>query len=225
MVGLIKASTLFSAEDRDAIKRAIVEAEQNTSGEIIPVIASVSGRYDRAEDIFGLLFSLVCIAIGWTVFNISAPADSCNSFDFGLTAILLTLFLSFIIGVLLTHLFPVLRLPLINKKEQEEEVERAAAAAFQQHKLRNTKDSTGILIYISLYEHQVKVLGDDGISTKLIDTDWKYICDAIIKEFKEKKYTRGFVEGINLSGKLLAQHFPINAEDKDELANELVMID
>jgi putative membrane protein len=225
MVGLIKASTLFSAEDRDVIKNAIVEAEQNTSGEIIPVIASVSGRYDRAEDIFGLLFSLVCVAIGWTVFHKITPAESWSSFDFGLIAILLTLFLSFIIGVLLTHFFPVLRLPFINKKEQEEEVDRAAAAAFQQNKLRNTQDSTGILIYISVYEHQVKVLGDDGISAKLMESDWEHICDAIIKDFKEKQYTNGIVEGINLSGKLLTQHFPAKAEDKDELANELVIID
>lgn len=225
MVGIIKASTLFSVEDRDVIKNAIVEAEQNTSGEIIPVIASVSGRYDRAEDTFGLLFSLVCIAIGWTVFHRSAPADSWSSFNFGLTAILLTLFLSFVIGVLLTHLFPVLRLPFINKKEQEEEVDCAATVAFQQNKLRNTEDSTGILIYISLYEHKIKVLGDDRISAKLMDADWKHICDAIIKDFKEKQYTNGIVEGIYLSGKLLAQHFPIKAEDKDELANELVIID
>jgi putative membrane protein len=225
MVGLIKASTLFSAEDRDAIKHAIVEAEQNTSGEIIPVIASVSGRYDRGEDIFGLLFSLVCVAAGWSLFHKTTSADSWSSFDFGLPANQLTQFLSFIIGVLLTHLFPVLRLPFINKKEQEEEVDRAAAAAFQQNKLRNTQDSTGILIYISLYEHQVKVLGDDGTSAKLMESDWEHICDAIIKDFKEKTYTNGIVEGINLSGKLLAQHFPIQEGDKNELVNELVMID
>ena len=107
----------------------------------------------------------------------------------------------------------------------EEEVDRAAAAAFQHNRLRNTEDSTGILIYISLYEHQVKVVGDDGISAKLTHPDWQHICDAIIKDFKEKNYTNGIVEGINLSGKLLAEHFPIKEGDIDELANELVIID
>jgi putative membrane protein len=225
MVGLLKASTLFTETDRDAIEQAIVNAEENTSGEIIPVIASASARYDRAEDIFGLLFSLFCVAIGWALFHNNTPADGWSSFNFDLTAILLTMFLSFIIGVLLTHLIPVLRLPFIAKKEIEEEVDRAAAAAFQHNRLRNTEDSTGILIYISLYEHQVKVIGDDGISAKLAHTDWEHICDAIIKDFKEKQYTSGIVEGINLSGKLLAEHFPIKEGDKDELANELVIID
>lgn len=225
MVGILKASKLFSEADRNAIKQAIMQAEENTSGEIIPVIASTSGRYDRAEDIFGLLFSLLSVAIGWTLFHNNTSTDGWSSFNFELTAILLTVFLSFIIGVLLTHLCPVLRSPFVTKKEMEEEVDRAAAEAFQHNRLRNTDDSTGILIYISLYEHQVKVVGDDGISAKLTHPDWQHICDAIIKDFKEKQYTSGIVEGINLSGKLLAEHFPIKDGDKDELENELVIID
>lgn len=225
MVGLIKASQLFTETEREEVKHAIVQAEQNTSGEIIPVIASVSGRYDRAEDMFGLIFSLLCVAIGWYLFHNDTPTDNWSSFNFNLTAVLLTMFLSFIVGVLLTHLFPILRSPLVTNTEMEEEVERAAAAAFQHNRLRNTEDSTGILIYISLYERRVKVLGDDGINTKLTQDDWQHICDTIIARFKTKQYTNGIVEGISLSGKLLAEHFPIKEGDKDELANELVIID
>ncbi|GJM05152.1 MAG: hypothetical protein DHS20C09_11430 [marine bacterium B5-7] len=225
MVGIIKASKLFSEADLDEIKQAIVKAEQNTSGEIIPVIASASGRYDRAEDIFGLFFSLLCVAIAWLLFCDNTPTDGWSSFNLDLFTILLTIFLSFITGVLLTHLFPVLRSPFVTKQEMEEEVDRAAAAAFQHNRLRNTEDSTGILIYISLQEHQVRVIGDDGISTKLTHHDWQHICDAIIKDFKDKQYANGIIEGITLSGKLLAEHFPIKEGDKDELANELVIID
>ena len=225
MVGLTKASSLFSVEDRDAIKDAIVQAEKTTSGEIIPVINSASGRYHRAEDIFGLFFSFVSVAIAWTLFHNNTSNEGWGDFNYGLWAILLTMFISFIVGVLLTQLFPVLRLPFTSKKEMEEEVERAAAVAFQQNRLRNTQDSTGILIYISLFEHQVTVIGDDGISAKLKQTDWQHICDSIIIAFKDKRYTSGIVEGIDLSGKLLTEHFPIRPDDKDELDNELVIID
>jgi putative membrane protein len=225
MVGMVKASKLFSNADRDAIRNAITRAEKNTSGEIIPVIATVSGRYDRAEDIFGLVFSLICVAIGWILFHKNVPSDDWGSLNFDLIAILTTIFVSFVVGVLLTHLLPSLRLPFIAKKEMEEEVDRAAAAAFQHNRLRNTEDSTGILIYISLQEHQVKVIGDDGISAKLAHADWQHICDAIIKGFKEKDYTKGITEGISLSGILLAEHFPIKQGDTNELANELIIID
>lgn len=225
MVGIIKASTLFSTKDRDTIEHAIIDAEKQTSGEIIPVIASVSGRYDRAEDIFGLIFSLICVSIGWCLFHNETSTASWSSFNFDLTSILLTILFSFIIGVLLTHFFPFLRLPFIAKSETAEEVDRAAAAAFQQHRLRNTKDGTGILIYISLYEHQVRVLGDDAISAKLSHADWSQICETIVNGFKQKQYTHGIVDGIKLAGQLLAQHFPIKEEDTNELANELIIID
>jgi putative membrane protein len=225
MVGLIKASTLFSTADHDTIKHAIVNAEKHTSGEIIPVIASASGRYDRAEDIFGLIFSLICVAIGWCLFHNDTSSTSWSSFNFDLTSILLTILLGFILGVLLTHFFPVLRLPFIPDSEVEAEVDRAAAAAFQQNRLRNTKDSTGILIYISLYEHQVRIMGDDAISAKLSQADWSRICDSIVTNFRQKQYTTGIVDGITQTGKLLAEHFPINEDDKDELANELIIVD
>lgn len=225
MVGIVKASTLFSAADHDTIKHAIVDSEKHTSGEIIPVIASASGRYDRAEDIFGLIFSLICVSIGWCLFHDNSSSTSWSNFSFGLTSILLTILLSFVLGVLLTHFFPVLRLPFIPDSEIEAEVDRAAAAAFQQNRLRNTKDSTGILIYISLYEHQVKIMGDDAISAKLSQADWCRICDSIINSFRQKQYTTGIVDGINLTGKLLAEHFPIKEDDKDELVNELIVID
>jgi putative membrane protein len=225
MVGLIKASSHFSDEDRNTIKSSIMELEKNTSGEIIPVVATTSGRYDRAEDLFGLTLSLISVSAGWFLFHNNDTADSWSSFDFNLTAILLTIFFSFIIGVLLTHLFPILRLPFITKKEMQEEVERAAAEAFHNYKLRNTEDSTGILIYISLYEHQVRVLGDDAISAKLSHEDWQHICDAIIKGCKENQITVGITDGINLAGKLLSDHFPGHNDDIDELANELITID
>jgi putative membrane protein len=224
MVGISKASSLFNTEQRNTIKEAIVEAEKHTSGEIIPVVSSSSGRYDRAEDIFGLLFSMLAVTTIWILFHGNSD-DSWSSFSFGLSAILITIFFSFIIGVLLTHLFPVLRLPFISKKEMEEEIEQAAAAAFQKNRLRNTENGTGILIYISLYERQVKVLGDDGISSKLEHADWEHICEAIINSFKEKQYTNGIVEGVKLSGELLSKHFPIQAGDVDELENELILID
>lgn len=225
MVGQIKASTLFSEEERSAIKQSIIELEKNTSSEIIPVVTSSSGRYDRSEDIVGLFFSLLSVSAAWCLFHHNETSASWSSFHFGLTTILLTMFFGFIFGVLLTHFFPVLNLPFITKKEMQDEVDQAAAAAFHKNKLRNTEGSTGILFYISLYEHQVRVLGDEAISAKLEQEDWQHICDAIIKGCKEKQYAEGIIEGINLSGKLLATHFPRKDGDKDELSNELIIID
>ena len=51
---MIKATRLITDADRQRINAAIADAELHTSAEIVPVVASASGRYDRAEDIAGL---------------------------------------------------------------------------------------------------------------------------------------------------------------------------
>ena len=63
------ASSLFSTEDKMSVEMAISEAEKMTAGEIVPVIATVSGRYDRAEDLFGLVFALVVLTATWMLFQ------------------------------------------------------------------------------------------------------------------------------------------------------------
>ena len=49
-----KPANDFSDEQRRAVAQAVAEAEGKTSAEIVPVVATASGRYDRAEDIVGL---------------------------------------------------------------------------------------------------------------------------------------------------------------------------
>ena len=60
-----------------------------------------------------------------------------------------------------------------------EEVERGAAEAFHRFRVRTTNEGTGVLIYVSLFEHRVRVIGDDAISRKLGQSDWKEIRDLI----------------------------------------------
>jgi putative membrane protein len=64
-----RASKLLSDSDRKKISEAVAEAEKTTSGEIVTTIATSSGRYDRAEDIFGLLVGLVSLGLCWMWFQ------------------------------------------------------------------------------------------------------------------------------------------------------------
>jgi putative membrane protein len=222
------ASQYFTDADNNAIAYAIAEAEKHTSGEIIPVVATVSGRYDRAEDVVGLLFALLFVTTGWFLFQDVQPASGWGSgftYAVGIVPLLLIIVLGFFIGALLATLFPVLRTPFIPPGEMQDEVEHRAAEVFQKFRIRKTKGSTGILIYVSLYEHKVRILGDDAISNKLGQDDWQQICDIIIKGCKTNQIVTGLVDGIAKSGELLGKYFPIEEGDVNELANELITID
>ena len=224
-----KASNYFSDEDKKIIEDAIARAESNTSGEIVPVVASVSGRYDRSEDIFGVLFSLILLTTAWLytqeITPIAGQWESEVKTVITLPWALAIIFLGFIVGAILASFFPVLRLIFISKKEMREEVGRKALEAFHQFRIRGTQGATGVLIYVSLYEHNVRVLGDEAISEKLKQKDWDDVCNLVVEGMKSKQPAEKLVEAIEICGQLLAEHFPIEEDDQNELPNKLQLID
>jgi len=114
---------------------------------------------------------------------------------------------------------------LIAKREMTEEVERRARETFQRLRIRDTRNATGILIYVSLYEHMVHVVGDDTISAKLSQDDWEELTGIIIAGFKDGQPAEGIRNGILRGGELLARHFSIEPGDRNELVDKLHLID
>jgi len=138
------ASSLFNAEDKRSVEVAISEAEKMTAGEIVPVVATVSGRYDRAEDLFGLVFALIALTATWMLFQGTTETgwSATQSAVLGLPAIAGILIGGFVIGAALATHFPILRLPLITRAEMLEEVERRALETFQRERIRDTSSGT-----------------------------------------------------------------------------------
>lgn len=224
-----RASQFFSEDERKMINQSVEEAESNTSGEIVPVVATASGRYDRAEDLFGLLFAMTLLVICWVFFQKIRPIEgdwtSGQTLTLGLIPILFIVGGGFVLGAVLATYFPFLRLPFITAQEMREEVERRAAEAFHHFRVRKTTASTGILIYVSLYERMVRVLGDDAINEKLEQKDWDEVCRLIVEGIRSKRAADGLRHAILKCGELLSSHFPIQPDDVNELSNELRIID
>lgn len=229
MIIMKYATKLFTKVEITNIEAAIREVEKKTSAEVVPVVASTSGRYDRAEDLFSFLLSLLVLGCTWGWIQSMAPSTELWSgnpaFRLNLPIVLTILAATFFIGIALASRFPLLPLPLIAKREMQEEVERRARETFQRLKIRKTSNATGILIYVSLYERMVHVVGDDTINAKLSERDWKELCDTIISGFKSGKPEEGMRNGILRCGELLSQHFPIKPGDKNELFDTLHLID
>ena len=224
-----RASEHFSAEDRKRIEAAVGEAEARTSGEIVPVVATASGRYDRGEDLFGLVCAIVAIAVVWWRCQgiVITQTEWAVRYDvaLGLGWIVVTVVGAFLLGAVVATYVPVLRLPFISHGEMEKEVERSAAAAFQRFRVRRTAAGTGVLIYVSLYERMVRVLGDDAISAKLTQAEWKNICNHAVEGLRDGRGAEGLANAIREAGELLSRHFPRQADDRDELGNELHFVD
>lgn len=223
------ASRFFSNTQIQLIETAISEAEKSTSGEIIPVVATVSGRYDRAEDIFGLLFALISLTVCWLYFQqviaVEEQWSQGMSIQLTLLPIIAIVLFGFFVGTILATIFPSLRLVFIAKKQMQEEVERSAGEAFHRFRVHQTEASTGILIYVSLYEHMVTVIGDSRINEKIQQSVWDEVCVLTVQGIKKGTPTEGLINTIERCGLLLAEYFPVLPDDDNELSNELQLVD
>ena len=223
------ASHLFSPSDRQAIQDAIEAAERGTTGEIVPVVASCSGRYDRAEAAVGVLVAIVFLVAGWQLLPVADAAGGSWSggawIARGPGPLVALMVLGTLAGHLLATWVPALRLPFIPHREMEEEVGRAAAEGFLRYRVRGTAGGTGILLYVSLFEHRVVVQVDTAIAAKLGDSDWESVRDLLLDGLRNRAPREGFVSAIRRCGEILAEHFPAPTGDRNELGNELHLID
>lgn len=101
------------------------------------------------------------------------------------------------------------------------DVKKLAEKEFFRLGMNNTRDKTGILIYVNLLLRKFYVLADSGINEKVEQMIWDNIRNEIQNEFKLGHYTEGLIYGINEVGKVLSEHFPIKPDDVNELTNKV----
>ena len=78
-----------------------------------------------------------------------------------------------------------------------------------------------MLIFVSVRDRRVAVIGDAGIHEKVQEIFWTGVVRAIEREFAKGRYVEGLVKGIDMSGARLSEHFPHRAGDKNELPDSI----
>ena len=114
---------------------------------------------------------------------------------------------TWVIGWVLSSWDPLERL-LIGRRLLNEASRARALRAFHEHGLHRTPEGTGVLIFASLFEHAVVILGDKGINARMGTEGWQEAVDALVRSIRSGNPTDGFVEAIGRCGEVLAQHFP-----------------
>jgi len=220
------ASKLFSPEDRKAVSAAVGEAEKRTSAEIVPVVATASDRYERAEDLIGLGAAAAAVASTWLLIQPShADWESSPELTLRLPLVLVALFFGWFVGVVIARLVPWLRRLAVSRGTMTARVLIAAHQAFDSFHAHKTAGGTGVVIYLSLFEHRVCVWADRTISAKIPETEWKEITESLVKSLRDGKARDGLIDAIRRCGDLLGKHFPIQPSDVNELSNELRLLD
>jgi len=96
-----------------------------------------------------------------------------------------------------------------------------AALVFEQLGMHGTAKRNGVMIYVSVADHQMAVIGDKGIHQIVGDGFWNDVIAAMVPAFKEGTPAIGLVMGVGMVGDKLASLFPGLSSDRDELSNEV----
>jgi uncharacterized membrane protein len=109
-------------------------------------------------------------------------------------------------------------IPFMKRKS---DIQKLAYEEFHELKMYDTRDKTGILIYILLKEHEFYILADSVINGKVEQSVWDNIRDTMQNNFKDGNYCEGVIETINSVGNILSKYFPIKLDDTNELTNKV----
>lgn len=96
-----------------------------------------------------------------------------------------------------------------------------AREQFEKLGMSRTRERNGVLIFIAPRSRSFAIVGDEGIHAKCGDAFWNGLSSMLSTAFREERWTEGLIEAVKRAGELLAQHFPRQSDDRNELPDEI----
>jgi uncharacterized membrane protein len=107
--------------------------------------------------------------------------------------------------------------------QRRKSVADLAKQEFARLGIGKTRDKTGILIYIILEERQFYVLADSAINDKVTEDTWHKIKDEMQEFFIKGMFAKGILHGVEATGKVLSEHFPVKPDDTNEISDRVII--
>lgn len=88
----------------------------------------------------------------------------------------------------------------------------------------DTAENNGVLIYVLLADHRVEILADRGYSPRVEAKAWDEVCQQMEKEFSEKRFEAGALDGVRAIDAILTRCFPSAGSNPNELPDSPVVL-
>ena len=215
--------------DRDLVTAAVTAAEADTSGEIVTIVARRSDSYHD-------------VGLSWAGAAVFIALALMAAFPAQLRAVLSTLMLDWeheladwkllmgLLGLLILKFLAVryllaimpLRMLMTPRATKARRVRRRAILLFRTAAEARTHGRTGVLLYLSLDEHRAELVADSAIDAKVTPEVWGEAMAALVAAIRDGRPGEGMAEAVRQIGAVLAQHFPREADDINELPDRLI---
>ena len=209
----------FSTQELERIKAAVHEAESKISGEIVPVFVEKSGFYNVAN-YRAALFAASIVFLLIVISDRYMPSMSIYDRD----PLLVFIFVSLggFVGTLLANYSNPIKRLMLSQSHLDQATHKRAENAFLQEEVFNTRQRTGIMIFVSFFEREVIVMADKGISKLVDQKEWDNLVRGIIESVRNEKIVDGMEAAIKRCGEILLEKgFVISPDDVNELTDHL----
>jgi putative membrane protein len=217
--------------EHDLVSRAVAAAEENTAGEIVTVLAERSDGYSD-------------IQLGWAVAASTAALAFLALFpDFYLSkadlllggwnqewhpqavlSLALALVVLKFVSVWAIQFWQPLKFFLIPPPVKTARAHEAAVRHFKVGAERRTHGRTGVLIYLSMREHRAEIVADEAIASKVPAEVWGGAMADMLAHIRAGRLAEGLAAAAADVGAILAEHFPRDENDVNELPDRLIEV-
>lgn len=212
----------------DEIQKAVQKAEAGTTGEIETAITAESAHYAFWE-----LLASVCAAA--VVFAVMVPFAGkflrlYEYFTWTQRVWMLPAFYGFVCFVVIIAFFYLFNVPALDRLViphivRSSSVTKRALRHFTESGVYETSEHSGVLIFVSYLEREVRIVADRGISEKISQDLWNIIAEGLASDIKAGNAKEGFISAVQKCGDLLAQNFPAHDMNPDELPDGLAILE
>lgn len=217
--------------DHDRVSAAVAEAEGRSAGEIVTILAERSDSYRDVALIWSALAAIVALAVLalFPTYYLDLIDRMLGEWEHQwspaevLELALIMAVLKFI-GMWLLQLWLPLRMALVPPVIRNRRVRERAITCFKVGAERRTHGRTGILIYLSLAEHRAEIVADEAIADKVDASVWGDAMAVMLAEIRGGRVANGLCAAVDRVGMVLAEHFPRDADDRNELPDRLIRV-
>lgn len=197
---------LFATQaEAERVAQRVAAAERSTAGEIVVAVSRRSSDYGAERALFTLIWTMAGALLGyfllpqlpelWLLYA-EVPLALCGWWLSGAPALLRR---------------------WVPHATQRAAVHARAQQLFLEQGVTETRQRSGVLLFFSEVERRMELIADRGIHERVGGEIWQSVVAAVSSAIHEGHAADGVCAAVDSIGQALAQHFPPESDDSNEL--------
>jgi uncharacterized membrane protein len=96
-----------------------------------------------------------------------------------------------------------------------------AITVFERLGMHKTAARHGVLVYVSVTDRKLAVIGDRGIHERVGAAYWQGLVAAVRERMSQQQPRDGLIHALAELGRELSRHFPRRPDDENEISNQV----